>query len=81
MHMAQIIVRLHNFQIQRVGCNATPLCTAWHCAIPYEPIAVAPELVPGTPEPIPVAPEPIPVAPEPKSEDPESECLHFVTFL
>ena len=78
--MAQIIVRLHNFQIQRMGCYATPLCTARHCAIPYEPVAVADEPVPVAPEPIPVAPEPIPVTPEPESEDPESERLRFLTF-
>ncbi len=77
MHVAQIIITLHNFQIQHVGCYATPLCTARHCAIHYKPVAVAPALIPGAPEPIPVPPEPVPS----ESEDPELERLHFLTFL
>ncbi len=43
MHVAQIIIRLHNFQNQRMGCYATPLCHAMNCAIPYEPDPEAPE--------------------------------------
>ncbi len=46
MHAAQIIVRLHNFQNQCVGCYATPLCKAMNCAIPYKPDPEAPELSP-----------------------------------
>ncbi len=81
MHVAQIIITLHNFQIQRVGCYLTPLFPARHCAIPYEPVVVDPEPVPGAPEPVLVTPEPIAVAPEPELEDSESEHGRFSTLL
>ncbi len=76
-------VSLHyiTFQIQRVGCYATPLFTARHCAIRYESVAVAPEPVPGAPEPTPVAPEAVAVTQESESEDSESECVRFGTLL